>query len=55
MFLQPLRGDKGQEFAANTAENGGKVPFWLEATRRHIVQLNLSHRYRAVLVSRGSA
>lgn len=32
MFLQPLRGDKGREFAANAAENGGKVPVWLEAT-----------------------
>lgn len=29
MFLQPLRG---REFAANAAENGGKVPFWLQAT-----------------------
>lgn len=54
MFLQPLRGDKGRKYAANAAENGGKVPAWLEATRRHIVRLSLSHRYRAVRVSRGS-
>lgn len=50
-----IKRREGREYVANAAENGGKVPVWLEhATHCRIVQLNLSHRYRGVRVSQGS-